>query len=64
MMCAELLTCFMLWQIEDTGWVFGCWVAFETKTLMCLVPDFFPVLYWHSLLEWDDDVPVWIVVTM
>ena len=64
MMCAKWLTSFVLWQIEDAGWVVGCWDTFETKTLMCLMPNFYPVLYWDSLLEWDDNMPVRIVVAM
>ncbi len=31
---------------------------------MCLMPNFFPVLHRHGLLEWDDDMPVFIVVAM
>ncbi len=63
-MCAEWLTSLMLWQKKDTRRIFSCWVTFETKTSVCLMPNFFPVVNRYSLLEWDDNMPVRIIFAM
>ena len=56
--------CGVLWEVEDSCRVFGCWVGWESESGDGFLPDRVPPFGGDWFAERDEDVPVRVVVTM